>query len=245
MTSPHAGFAGGPTLVPGELRGYRRFRLADDGLHPTVHDVGGPWSGALERAVCAAGQEHAAPARDCGCGLYGWYSVADAGTISGYGGVLAVVAARGRTVLGDRGFRAGAARVEAVALPLLGMLPGRRRRAARMLAVRYPGAAVHRSRRSLLRAHPPPDLTGLGIDARPGRAGRYRLLALAVWLGGVLAFAALVGLPRGAAQDAPTAVTVGAVLMFALWQGVLVRLTVRCLDDLSGSSTRVRTRHRQ
>ena len=63
----------GPDLVAGELRGYRQFDLRADGLYPMVHSECGPWDGRLERARCAAGADHAAPAAECRCGLYGWY----------------------------------------------------------------------------------------------------------------------------------------------------------------------------
>ena len=59
-----------PALVPGELRGYRQFQLRADGLYPLVRGGSGPWDGHLERAMCAAGAEHPAPAVDCRCGLY-------------------------------------------------------------------------------------------------------------------------------------------------------------------------------
>ena len=221
--TPGAGFGGEQALVPGELRGYRRFRLHGGALHPPVHAAAGPWSGTLERAACAAGADHRAPAPGCGCGLYAWYHPADAGAGSGYGDVTAVVAARGRVVLGGCGFRAEAARVEAVAVP---RLPGGGR-AARALAQRYPGAAVHRSRRRMLRAHPPHDLGALGITVRPGAAGRDRRRALVVWLCGVLALYATIALPAGAvAASSPVALAAAVVAVLA-WQAVLVHLTLR------------------
>ena len=146
-------------LVPGELRGYRQFSLKDDGLYPLVHTVCGPWNGRLQRAVCASGARHASPAADCLCGLYAWYLPGSA-TVS-LGPVSAVVLARGRCVLGDRGFRAAAARIEAVSLPA---------------AVRWHPAAAARARRDA-----GPALSadaGLPLDpadaARPPAAGRQR-----------------------------------------------------------------------
>ena len=236
MTTPHVGFDGPPALVPGELRGYRRFRLAPDGLHPTVHAAGGPWSGTVERAVCAAGEEHDAPARGCGCGLYGWYSPSDAGAASGYGDTAAVVAARGRSILGDAGFRSAGARVQAVALPFrMRVQPRAATRARAMLAARYPDAAVYTSRRAMHRDHPPADLTALGIQVRTDLSWRYRRAALLIWLVGVVALYAIAALPRGALLDARTPLWVSGLTVFVLWQAALVWLVTRCT---AGSATR-------
>jgi hypothetical protein len=230
VTAGDPGFGGAPgppgrpLLVAAELRGYRRFRLTDAGLMPTVHAAAGPWAAPVHVAGCRSGR-HSAPDPGCGCGLYGWYHPADArGT---YGGdVTAVIAARGRTVLGDHGFRAGAARVQAVSLP--GLL-ARRRSARTLLARRYPQAVVYRSRRRMLRDHPPDDLTALGITVRRSTAGRYRCAALTVWAVGVLALYSVVGLPPGAVAHAPPAPLLGGLAAIAAWQALLVRLTTRCL----------------
>ena len=228
MSRVHPGFAGAATLVPGELRGYRRFWLSEDGLHPTVHGRALAWSGGLERARCAVGQEHAAPAADCGCGLYGWYHPADAGRDMGLGDVPAVIAVRGRVVLGDHGFRAEAARVEAVALSWLTTAsPGARRRARAALGRRYPQAVVYGTRRAMLRAHPPHDLSALGIRVEPSPTGRYRRATYAVGVAGLLGLhvAFLVG--RSAQPLSPAVVAVGMVV-FVAWQAALVWLAQRC-----------------
>ena len=226
MTSPYPGFEGQPALVAGELRGYRRFRLAGAELHPTVHNVV-PWSGQLHEAACLAGGSHIPPGADCGCGLYGWYHPSDARADSGFGNVTAVIAGQGRIVLGDNGFRAQAARVEAVALPRL-LVAGRTARDVRQaLAQHYPQAAVYRSRRRMLREHPPDDLTGLGIAVRASPASRYRMAAFLIWLAGVLALYSIVVLPRGAVADAPPVLWLGALGGFLVWQAVLAALVVR------------------
>ncbi len=251
MSTGHPGFAGAPALVPGELRGYRRFRLGADGLYPTVHSAGGPWSGQLERAVChaperpaddgtgaagvAAGSptasaalRHSAPAADCGCGLYAWYTPADADESSGFGDVHGVVAARGRTVLGDHGFRAAGARIEAVALPArLRLRPRAAARTAAMLAEAYPHTRVYASRRQMLRDHPAADVRVLNPRARPNPARRYRQMAMAVWAVGVLALYGLVVLPDGEALDAGPALWLPALGVFVLWQATLVWLAAR------------------
>ena len=184
-------------LVPGELRGYRQFSLKDDGLYPLVHTVCGPWDGHLQRAVCASGARHAAPAADCLCGLYAWYLPGSA-TVS-LGPVSAVVLARGRCVLGDRGFRAAAARIEAVSLPPGGPLAPRGRGSGPRDAgpalsadaglpldpadAARPPAAGRQRPRGVPAAGPQPRLPGGGGGAvdrvRPGRLrprGRARVL---------------------------------------------------------------------
>ncbi|SNS35613.1 hypothetical protein SAMN06893096_103356 [Geodermatophilus pulveris] len=217
-----------PALVAGELRGFRRFRLAEDGLRPPVHVRAGPWAWPVEHARCAVDPAHAPPARACACGLYGWYHPSHTGLGTGWGDVTAVVAARGRIVLGDAGFRAAAARVEAVSLPLRTALsPRQRRRWEQVLAERYPGAAVHRSRRRMLRAHPPGDLSALGIVVRPSRAPRYRWTALAVWLAGALAVCSVAVVPHRVLVGVPPAGWLAALAGFVLWQALLVWLVCR------------------
>jgi hypothetical protein len=217
-----------PALVPGELRGYRRFRLAEDGLRPPVHVASGPWSGQVHSARCAVNGTHAPPAWGCGCGLYGWYHPSHAGPGAGWGDVTAVIAARGRIILGDTGFRAAAARVEAVTLPRRTRLrPRCRRRWERVLGERYPRAAVYRSRRSMLRRHPPEDLSALGVTVRASRAPRYRWAAVVVWLAGVLTVCSVAVIPRRVLAAMGTAEWLVALVGFVLWQATLVWLVFR------------------
>lgn len=228
MSTPHVGFSGSAALVPGELRGYRRFRLAEDGLYPTVHSATGPWSAGVHQAVCQVGEEHEPPARDCGCGLYGWYAPTDARDSSGFGNVTAVIAARGRTVLGDHGFRAARARVEAVALPPgLRLRPAAAAAARARLAAQYPDTAVYDSVAGMVRAHPPSDVRELAPTAHPNPARRYRSIAVGVWAVGVLALYTLLALPRGSALDAPAHLWVPGLLGLVTWQAVLVWLAAK------------------
>jgi hypothetical protein len=165
-------------LVPGELRGYRQFELRADGLYPLVHPGSGPWAGRLERARCAAGADPSPPGTDCRCGLYGWYLPGTAAVL--LGPANAVIAARGRCVLGDRGFRAAEARIEAVALPAaVRWNRWEAARARRMLALRYPRTRVYRSVRQMLKDHPPHDVNALGIHPSGDRSRRYRVAAAA------------------------------------------------------------------
>ena len=215
-------------LVAGELRGYRQFQLRDDGLYPLVHSGSGPWDGELERARCFVGSGHAAPARECRCGLYAWFLPGSA-TVS-LGPASAVVAARGRCVLGDRGFRAGQARIEAVCLP--GMIRWNLPAAARarqMLATRYPRTRVYGSARRMLKDFPPHDVRALGIDPPRDRSRGYR--AAAIGLGGavVLATYSLALLPRDAVAQTLSRWWPLLVLLAVAWQAGLVWLISRLL----------------
>ncbi len=213
-------------LVPGELRGYRQFLVLRDGLYPVVHWTAGAWAAEGHVAQCSTGAEHEAPARDCTCGLYGWYD--PSGTAGAYGGATAVVAVSGRVVLGDRGFRAARGRVEAVALPVtVRWQPRGAGRARRMLAERYPGVQVYSSVRSMVRDHPPHDVRALGI-APVDRAPMWcRRGALALWGLFVLAGYGILLLPRATVAD--VARTWWPLLLLGLiaWQVALVALVVR------------------
>ena len=184
-------------LVPGELRGYRQFDLEGGGLRPLVHGATGPWDAVLERAVCAKGLEHAPPDADCTCGLYAMYRPGS-GTVA-LGAANAVIRARGRCVLGDRGFRAASARVEAVALPLTHL--HRFRAARRELEAQYPHTRVYRSTRRMLRDHPPQDVRELGIVPPPDRSRGYRSAAAVLWGLFVVAGYSVVLLPRERAAE--------------------------------------------
>lgn len=215
-------------LVAGELRGYRQFDLVDGGLVPPVHGQEGPWDGGLERARCARGLDHAPPDRECTCGLYAMYRPGSATVSLGYAN--AVVAARGRTVLGDRGFRAAAARVEAVALPLTVRLsPGAARRSRRLLAERYPSTRVYGSTRRMLRDHPPHDVTSLGVTPPPDRSRGYRAVAVAVWAAFVVAGYSVVLLPRATVAEAFATWWPLVVVGFLAWQAALVWLVTRLM----------------
>jgi hypothetical protein len=185
----------GPDLVPGELRGYRQFELRDDGLYPLVHAEFGPWEGELEQARCALGKVHPAPDPDCRCGLYGWYLPGSA-TVA-VGPVSAVVSVRGKCILGDRGFRAAAAHIEAVALPatVRWHRPAARRVHA-MLAEKYPETLVYGSVRRMLREHPPHDVSALGIRPPRDRSRGYRMAVIGLWLLVLVTTYALAALSR-------------------------------------------------
>jgi hypothetical protein len=223
LTAWSAGPGEGPTLVPGELRGYRQFQLRSDGLYPLVHSEAGPWDGRLERAKCATGGDHPSPAAECRCGLYGWYLPGSA-TVS-LGPASAVVAIRGRCILGDRGFRAESGRIEAVALPAtLRWTPWAATRARRMLAQRYPQTRVYGSARRMLRDYPPQDVRELGIDPPRDRSREYRAAAVGLWAGVVVLTYSLAALPHDAIAGTLRQWWPLLLVLAVVWQGALVWL---------------------
>jgi hypothetical protein len=217
----------GRALVAGELRGYRQFDLAGGRLHPMVHAELGPWA-ALELARCPRDPEHAPPVSGCTCGLYAMYRPGSA-TVS-LGAANAVVAASGRVVLADRGFRAQRARVEAVALPAaVRWTPGAGAAARRALAEAHPGVRVYARTGRMLRDFPPHDVAELGVHPPPDRSRGYRAVAVAVWLVLVVAGYSLVFLPRDAVEAVLEAWWPLLVLAFLAWQAALVWLLTRLM----------------
>lgn len=230
-------------LVPGELRGYRQFELRADGLYPLVHSGSGPWNGWRERARCAAGADHRSPAPDCTCGLYAWYLPGSA-TVS-IGPANAVVAARGRCVLGDRGFRAAEARIEAVALPAaVRWSPPASSRIRRMLAQQYPHTHVYGSARRMLKDHPPHDVRELGICPPADPSRRYRAGVVAIVLLGLALTAILAALPRLAVAHGFEHWWPLLVLVTVAWQAGLVCLIVRLLALQTPTPAGASSRHR-
>ena len=237
VPEPHQGVA----LVPGELRGYRQFELRAGGLYPLVHSASGPWSGRLELATCGAGADHPPPAGDCRCGLYAWYLPGSA-TVS-LGPASAVIAARGRCVLGDRGFRAAEARIEAVALPAaVRWNPSAASRVRRMLAQQYPRTHVYGSARQMLKDYPPHDVRALGINPPNDRSRAYRAAVVAIFVIGLVLTAVV---PRLAAQRFEQ---LWPLLVFftVVWQAGLVWLIARLMalqsPNAGGTTARARTR---
>jgi hypothetical protein len=227
----------GTDLVPGELRGFRQFRLAADGLYPLVHHASGPWDGELETARCSAGQAHRAPAAGCRCGLYAWYLPGSA-TVA-LGPASAVVSARGRCILGDRGFRAAQARIEAVSLPALVRLsPRAAARARRMLAERYPGTRVYGSTRQMLREHPPQSVEALGIVPPADRSRGYRAAAVGVGLGVVAMSYSLAAVPPDVLSTVVARWWPLLVVLAIVWQAVMVWLFTKLLALQGTAPTR-------
>jgi hypothetical protein len=230
-------------LVAGELRGYRQFDLADGGLYPVVHAGQGAWDGRLEHARCVHEPTHAPPVAGCTCGLYAMYRPGSA-TVS-VGAANAVVAARGRVVLGDRGFRAAAARVEAVALPGTVLLPRAVARARAALGHNYPGVAVYRSTRRMLRDHPPHDVSALGIDPPADRSRGYRAVAVLVWALFVVGGYSLVFLPHAAVSHVLQRWWPLLVVGLLEWQAALVWLLSRLMQLQTPGVDRPTGEHRK
>lgn len=237
MSAPEA------ALVPGELRGYRQFDLRADGLYPLVHFESGPWDGRLEHAGCAVGVDHPAPAADCRCGLYAWYLPGSA-TVS-LGPASAVVAARGRCILGDRGFRAAQARIEAVTLPAsVRWNPRAAMRTRRMLAAQYPRTRVYGSARRMLKDHPPQDVRELGIDPPRDRSRGYRSAAAVLWAAVVLLAYSVAALPGETVANAFSQWWPLLVLLAVAWQAGLVWLFTRMISLQTANPTGTRRTHR-
>jgi hypothetical protein len=219
---------GNRALVVGELRGYRQFDLADGALLPMVHRELGPWAGRLERAQCALHADHEPPDPTCTCGLYALFRPGSA-TVS-LGAANAVVAARGRCVLGDRGFRAAAARIEAVALPAtVRWSPRAARRARRRLTERYPGTVVYGSTRRMLRDHPAADVRPLGIDPPPDRSRGYRAVAVGIWGLLVVVGYGLALLPQDAVRASAASWWPVLLLLVVAWQVAFAWLLTRLM----------------
>jgi hypothetical protein len=229
-------------LVPGELRGFRQFQLLPDGLYPLVHFRTGAWDGRVEEAVCDVGGDHPAPARECRCGLYAWYTPGSATVALGH--ASAVVVARGRTILGDRGFRAAQARIEAVALPAaVRWLPAAASRARRMLAERYPEARVYSSTRRMLRDYPPDDVSALGIDPPRDRSRGYRAAAAWLWVAFVVLSYSVATIPSSVLSRVATQWWPLLVVVAVAWQAGLVWIFMR-LVALQAPHRTGRPRHR-
>jgi hypothetical protein len=148
------------------------------------------------------------------------------------GAVNAVVAARGRCILGDRGFRAAHARIEAVTLPAaVRWNPSAASRARRMLAVKYPRVRVYRSARRMLKDYSPQDVRELGIDPPRDRSRGYRRAAATLWAAVVLLACSLAALPRDSLADTISRWWPLLVLLAVAWQAGLVWLLARLMSQ--------------
>jgi hypothetical protein len=221
-------------LVPGTLRGYRTWRVANRlervprGMLPitsvTRRDV--LWTATMHaqcepldvaptiRSEHPNDGGHAAPKTDCKCGIYAWYEPDDTAMLNAR--VFGAVEVSGLVLMCDRGFRAEQARVTAVVT----------RKARVAAACEQAGIAVYRSRRDLLRDHPPEDVASL-LGAPPEEEpverpapldGFDRTLMLAIWVRTALLVLAPLALPVVAV------LLVAALAELALLTFVLTRL---------------------
>jgi len=116
----------------------------------------------VNTAQCASGHTPAAPG--CRCGFYAYGTRRAARQYAEARRVLAVVACWGRVVPGTRGLRAQYARIEAIWLSAR-VSP----HLARQLRERYPSVTVYRSKRVMLRRHPPTRLDSYVLRPRQER----------------------------------------------------------------------------
>lgn len=222
----------GRPLVPSTLRGYRTWRLVrrrvPDGLLPLTSVIRRQvmWP-AMLTAKCVPADAwalpeladrpgHQAPRTGCNCGIYAWYRPDDTGMVSAR--VFGAIEARGLVVLGERGFRAERVQVTAVVT--------RNRRLAKACAAA--GVDVYASRRDLLRALPPQDVSGLvGEPEPPADPSPKRSSPAAVDRGALLAIWTRTAAILGAAVVLPAALAILAVIV------VEVALVLVLLNRLS------------
>jgi len=159
------GHDAGTPLVAGALRGYRTWLAACAEEVPVgalpLKSVQFPqvfWTPTLQ-ACCLADEvvpgapaRHAAPARGCRCGIYGWYRPRDRRLV--WAPVFGVIAATGTTLMGTHGFRAQEAAILAVVT----------RDSYIAKPCERAGIAVYRRRRQLVRDYPCEDLEALLDD---------------------------------------------------------------------------------
>ena len=139
-----------PDLRVGEIRALRTFRLSEYGyLNPVGYTAAGPWQDGANTARCL-GHGHTPAAPGCKCGFYAYGTYGATCDYAEARRLLAVVTCWGKVVPGTRGLRAQHARIEAIWLSSR-VSP----RLARRLRQRYPSATFYRSRRLMLRRHPP------------------------------------------------------------------------------------------
>ena len=216
-------------LVAGTLRGYRIWRVVPRGipLEPEVLPLASvtrplvTWPRALSASCTSVDfggatrspprqqATHRAPTSECRCGIYAWYSPAEARTLSAE--VFGVVEASGLVLLGTRGFRAEHVRITAVAT--------RNRRVAE--ACGEAGIAVYSRRRDLVADHPPDDVSILvGEDDEPSRGANPKAFALVICLSVWLRAAILV---MAAGLLPPAAVIATLVISELAVLGLVVR----------------------
>jgi hypothetical protein len=148
-----------------------------------------------------------------------------------------VVTARGRCILGDRGFRAAAARIEAVALPpTVRWFPPAATRARRMLEELYPDTTVYTSTRRMLHDFPPHDVRALGIDPPRDRSRGYRSALVLLWATFLVISYSMAVLPRGLLVGEASRWWPVILVLAVAWQAGMVWLISRLLA-LQGPGT--------
>lgn len=137
----------------GEIRVLRSFAIADDGSLLPITPAGGrdPWCDGENVASCTRKESHQAPDEDCFCGFYayGLKHWVDRDTYGWFHHVMAVVECYGKVVAGEKGVRAGRARI--VGIWLSGKVP---QPLADRIAAAYPSTQVFRDRKVMLETYP-------------------------------------------------------------------------------------------
>jgi hypothetical protein len=177
-------------LRVGEIRALRTFRLSRNGALLPVAYGSVPWSDGPNTARCERGG-HTPAAPGCSCGFYAYGTLPAASRHTQARRVLAVVACWGRVIPGTLGLRAQHARIDAVWVS-----PRAKPRYVALVRGRYPSAALYRSRRKMLREHPPTHLDSYGPEPRRRRRPAHfisgRLSARGEILVGCLAYLAVI-----------------------------------------------------
>ncbi|PZS25206.1 MAG: hypothetical protein DLM58_22875 [Pseudonocardiales bacterium] len=143
----------------GEIRALRSFRIGRDGrLYPLFSDT--PWADGTNTAICrvpaashGVKERHQIVDPDCTCGFYAYADERAAAQYPNARHVLAVVACWGRVIAGTCGLRCEHARVEAI-----WMSPSVPCDLGAQVGERYPTAAIHVDRATMLDEYPPTQL---------------------------------------------------------------------------------------
>lgn len=99
-------------LLPSTVRGYKHWDFPKD-VPKSSHYA--DWSTGEWTAVCGRHKDHSAPDLECTCGIYAHYLPLESYSLAV--GVLGVVEASGKIVMGTKGFRAEKCKIVALVHP--------------------------------------------------------------------------------------------------------------------------------
>lgn len=209
-----ADFDGGAVEpLVGEVRVLRSFGLADDGSLLPITEAGGgqPWADGENVATCTRGGRHDTPDEGCACGFYAYGDPAwiDPDLYGWFRHVVGVVECYGKIIAGEKGVRAGKARIVAVWLsPEVPLLISDKAR------MRYPGVEFFSDRDEMERAYP---VTALETYRRPPNRAMRLARSMMGWTPLVGAVAGM-GLGFGVGEvGSPLLMWLTALLVPALW----------------------------
>ncbi|MDQ2874805.1 MAG: hypothetical protein M3Y33_08445 [Actinomycetota bacterium] len=172
---------------PGTVRGVRYFTVDETGsLHGAGQGV--TWTQGENVAVCRYSPDHVPPhAGDCGCGFWAYWTREAAQSIfaSGSRQVIGVIEAYGRTLIGDKGFRAAKARILGVGCmfetsepPDSAALSAPRTLSARQRGLYESLPGFRASFHAMGGSAPPPDLAKLAAEARRAAAAAAEMATI-------------------------------------------------------------------